>query len=110
MVNGATVFGLFHQVQVTVTEALSWEQNSMPPALPWELAWSESLAPSLVVGALGTSMLVGRRPPTTGQQCPAQDQQPPLTTPTTGKSSRSSSLSVPLHSPGTGTASQALTW
>lgn len=37
-----------------VTEALSWEQNSMPPASPWELAWRESLVPSLVVGAFCT--------------------------------------------------------
>lgn len=54
MVSGVTVFGLFNQVQVMVTEALSWEQNNMPPASPWELAWRESLAPSLVVGAFCT--------------------------------------------------------
>lgn len=47
MVNGASVFGLFNQVQVTVTEALSWEQSSMPPASPWELAWRESLVGSI---------------------------------------------------------------
>lgn len=66
-VKGAIVFELFNQAQGTVTEVLSEEQSNMPSASPWELAWNEFPAPSLVPETLCT--YGGRRDtPKTGHQ------------------------------------------
>lgn len=66
-VKGATLFGSFNQVQVTVTEVLSVEQSSTPSAPPWELSRNEFPAPSLVPEHY-VPVQVGGIPPTTGNQ------------------------------------------